>query len=153
MPKKQKRSAHYALEISLWIFISIAVIGTVACIGYTARHLGTWIVLFAIGFLLCAVGLSVSGFGRDQHRLNRCIAPSSSCPALKGFYLNGRFFQPYEQKMPRGGRQFRLFSTSPISQDLEAALIRYLVNEGLNETLWPQLSERVEAESDWAFLG
>jgi len=39
-----------------------------------------------------------------------------------------------------------------ISEDVEAALIRYLISEGLSETLWRQISDRIEAESHWAFL-
>jgi hypothetical protein len=35
----------------------------------------------------------------------------------------------------------------------EAACIRYLVNEGLIEELWPQMSQKIKEEADWAFFG
>ena len=148
----KKRSTHETLDICLWIVISIAVVATIACIDYTAYHLGTWIVLFAVGSLLCIIGLTLSR-SRDLDRQAReSLALKSSSLSLKGFRLNGRYFQPYEQEIPGGRRQFRLYSTMSISEDVEAALIRYLINEGLSETLWPQISERLEAESRWAFL-
>jgi hypothetical protein len=34
----------------------------------------------------------------------------------------------------------------------EAALIRYLINEGLSEQIWPQISRRIEEEATWAFF-
>ena len=148
----RKRPAHEAVETCLWIVISIAVVATIACIDYTAYYLGTWIVLFAVGSLLCLIGLTLARSRDLDRQALKSHALESSSLSLKGFRLNGRYFQPYEQEMPGGGRQFRLYTTTSISEDAEAALIRYLVNEGLSETLWPQISERIEAESHWAFL-
>jgi hypothetical protein len=34
----------------------------------------------------------------------------------------------------------------------EAAVIRYLINEGLSESMWPQISNRIEEEAIWAFF-
>jgi hypothetical protein len=39
-----------------------------------------------------------------------------------------------------------------MSPDREAAVIRYLINEGLSETMWPQISRRIEEEANWAFF-
>jgi hypothetical protein len=38
-----------------------------------------------------------------------------------------------------------------ITCEQEAALIRYLVNEGLVENLVQGLSKRIEGETNWAF--
>jgi hypothetical protein len=71
---------------------------------------------------------------------------------LKDFYLNGYFFEPYEQASSSGRKQFRLSSTPAMSPEREAAFIRYLIAEGLSETLWPQISRRIEEEANWAFF-
>jgi hypothetical protein len=34
----------------------------------------------------------------------------------------------------------------------EAAVIRYLINEGLSEKMWPPISRRIEEEANWAFF-
>ncbi len=39
-----------------------------------------------------------------------------------------------------------------MSPEREAAFIRYLIAEGLSETLWPQISRRIEEEANWAFF-
>jgi hypothetical protein len=149
---RTKRSTHETLEICFWILTSFAVVATITWIDYTAYHVGKWIVLVAAGSLLCIIGLTVSRSLDLDRQARKSLALESSSLSLKGFRLNGRYFQPYEQEIPGGGRQFRLYSTMSISEDVEAALIRYLINEGLSETLWPQISERLEAESRWAFL-
>jgi hypothetical protein len=48
----------------------------------------------------------------------------------KQFYLNGCFFQPYEQETSGERKQFRLLSEPPLKPEKEAAIIRYLINEG-----------------------
>jgi len=148
----KKRSTNETLEICLGIVISIAVIGTIACVDRTPHRFGTWIFLIAIGSLLCMIGLTVSRSRDLDRHARKSLALGSSSLSLKGFRLNGCYFQPYEQEIPGGGRQFRLYSTMSINEDVEAALIRYLISEGLSETLWPQISDRIEAESHWAFL-
>lgn len=148
---RAKRSTHETLEICFWILTSFAVVATITWIDYTAYHVGKWIVLVAAGSLICIIGLTVSGSRDLDRQALKSVAIESSL-SLKGFRLNGRYFQPYEQEIPGGGRQFRLRSAMSIGEDVEAALIRYLINEGLSETLWPQISERIEAESHWAFL-
>jgi hypothetical protein len=149
---QRKRRAYEIQEICVWIVLECAIVGTVACIEYTAYHLGTWIVLFAIGSLLCLVGLTVSSPQElDRQAFKRSLKLESFSPSLKAFRLNGHFFKPYEQEIPGAGKQFRLSSTKPLSEDVEAALIRYLINEGLSETLWPEMSKRIELESAWAF--
>ena len=40
-----------------------------------------------------------------------------------------------------------------MDSEQEAACIRYLVNEGLIEELWPKMSQRIKEEADWAFQG
>jgi hypothetical protein len=79
-------------------------------------------------------------------------AGSSREVCLEGFYLNGRFFQPYEEAISIGHKKFRLLSRPPMAPEHEAALIRYLINEGLSEQMWPQISRRIEEEATWAFF-
>jgi len=45
-----------------------------------------------------------------------------------------------------------LLSSPPVNPAQEAAFIRYLVNEGLVEAMWPNISGQIEEEANWAFL-
>ena len=71
---------------------------------------------------------------------------------LEEFYLNGLMFRPYEGITASGRRQFRLSSTPELSPEREAATIRYLIDEGLSETMWPQIGKRIEDEASWALF-
>jgi hypothetical protein len=67
--------------------------------------------------------------------------------------MNGYFFEAYERDGENGGKQFRLLSSPKLDSEGEAACIRYLVNEGLVDELWPQMSQKIKEEADWAFQG
>jgi hypothetical protein len=54
--------------------------------------------------------------------------------------LNGYFFEAYEREEENGSKQFQLLASPNIDPQREAACIRYLVNGGLIEDLWPQMS-------------
>ena len=69
------------------------------------------------------------------------------------FRLNGYFLEAYEREGENGGKQFRLVSSPKMEHEREAACIRYLVNEGLIEELWPRMSQKIKEEADWAFFG
>jgi hypothetical protein len=71
---------------------------------------------------------------------------------LGRFRLNGYYFGAYEREEKNGTKKFRLVSWPMVSPEREAACIRYMVNEGLIEDWWPQLSKRIKEEADWAFL-
>jgi len=98
------------------------------------------------------------GFASTRHlasagaQVKSELAGSSGELCLKTFYLNGYFFRPVEQETSNGLKQFRLSSTLPLNPDHEAAVIRYLINEGLSERMWPEISTRIEEEATWAFF-
>jgi len=71
---------------------------------------------------------------------------------LGRFRLNCYTFEAYEQNGLYGNKELHLVSSPRISSEREAACIRYLVNEGLIEELWPQMSRKIIGETDWAFL-
>ena len=72
---------------------------------------------------------------------------------LGEFRLNGYFFEAYEREEENGVKRFRLLASPVMDSAREAACIRYLVNEGLIEELWPKMSQRIKEEADWAFQG
>jgi len=77
-------------------------------------------------------------------------------PWLQNFHLNGYRFQPYEQETPdnscseetaaRWPQAIRLFSSPPISADHEAAVIRYLINQGLSDVAADEQKDRGRSE-------
>jgi hypothetical protein len=67
--------------------------------------------------------------------------------------LNGYYLVAYEREDPAGRKQFRLASARPLNPQREAALIRYLALEGFLASLWPEMRQRLEEETEWAFLG
>ena len=71
---------------------------------------------------------------------------------LGKFQLNGYRFEAYEREGNNGGKEFRLVSTPPVSPAREAAFIRYIIQEGLVDDLWPQMSKQIQEEANWAFL-
>ena len=71
---------------------------------------------------------------------------------LGKFQLNGYLFEAYEREGNNGGKEFRLVSMPSVSPAREAAFIRYIIQEGLIDNLWPQMSKQIEEEANWAFL-
>jgi hypothetical protein len=67
--------------------------------------------------------------------------------------LNGYYLVAYERETPEGRKQFRLASSRELTPEREAALIRYLALEGFLGSLWPEMKERLQEETEWAFLG
>src|SRR6516225_7706321 len=63
---------------------------------------------------------------------------------LGEFRLNGYFFEAYEREEESGAKRFRLLASPVMDSAREAACIRYLVNEGLIEELWPKMSQRIK---------
>ena len=58
-----------------------------------------------------------------------------------------------KKRPPTGKSNFELTSSRPLSPEREAELIRYLAVEGFLVSLWPEMKERIEDETAWAFLG
>jgi len=137
----------------LWTWLLISIITAVVWSEYKANHFGTWIALCAGGFVFWFIGFALAGKGAPANTQPRHeFAEGSGELCLREFYLNGYWFQPYEQKTSSGRKQFRLSSTPQISPDREAAVIRCLINEGLSREMWPQISSRIEEEANWAFF-
>jgi len=72
---------------------------------------------------------------------------------LGSVQLNGYYLVAYERETPDGRKQFRLTSSRALSPEREAALIRYLALEGFLVSLWPEMKERLQEETEWAFMG
>jgi hypothetical protein len=72
---------------------------------------------------------------------------------LGSVQLNGYYLVAYECETPDGRKQFRLASSRTLTPEREAALIRYLALEGFLVSLWPEMKERLQEETEWAFLG
>ena len=121
----------------IWIRILIYLAAFILCMG------GVFILCLGGVFLIgkaCKVAL------QDE----ATIAPKSAC--LGTFHLNGRSFAAYEKETGHGGKQFRLLSYPSVDPEQEAAIIRYMVREGLIEDMWPQLSQKIQEEANWAFF-
>jgi hypothetical protein len=66
--------------------------------------------------------------------------------------LNGYSLRAYECETARDGKQFRLVSIPGVAPQKEAAVIRYIVNEGLIENILQGMSKEIEEEAGWAFF-
>jgi hypothetical protein len=100
------------------------------------------IILCVFGFRLLLVATA------DDRPPVQVDGAELGCPELNGYCLVA-----YEHENPDGRKQFRLASARPLTPQREAALIRYLALEGFLATLWPEMRERLENETEWAFLG
>jgi hypothetical protein len=138
---------------ALYLGTLIAIVSVVLWSEYKSYYLGTWISLSAGAFVLCFIGISSTKYlASAGPQVKSDLAGSSRELCLEKFYLNGYLFQPVEQETSNGRKQFRLSSTPPLNPDHEAAVIRYLINEGLSEKMWPPISRRIEEEANWAFF-
>jgi hypothetical protein len=150
---QERRHSNEMWAICVWTLLLIFIIAAVVWSEYKSNHIGTWIALCAGGFVFWFIGLALAGKRAPANTQPRHeLAEGSGDLCLREFYLNGCWFQPYEQGTSIGRKQFRLSSTPQISPDREAAVIRYLINEGLSGKMWPQTSSRIEKEANWAFF-
>jgi hypothetical protein len=151
MQKTRDRNGMWTLYLGTLLLI--AIVSVVVWSEYKTYHLGTWVVLCAGGFVFWFIAFASTRHDASAGPQAKSeLAGSSRELCLKQFYLNGYFFQPVEQETSNGRKQFRLSSTPPLGPDREAAVIRYLINEGLSERMWPQISRRIEEEANWAFF-
>jgi len=151
MQKTRESNGIWALYLGTLLLVVI--IAAVVWSEYKMYRLGSWIVLGTGGFVFWFIGFaSTRHYGPTSSLVDSKSGGSSSEFGLREFYLNGYFFQPVEQETSNGRKQFRLLSTPPVSSEREAAFIRYLINEGLSEEMWPQMSKRIEEEANWAFF-
>jgi hypothetical protein len=129
--------------------LAIVIVVTVGWSEYKAYDLGVWVTICAVGFLVWFVWFALSRKEeRDPARPKPELETHSEGMYLGEFCLNGHVFEAYEQETVSGRAQFRLRSTSTMKPEREAAFIRYLVNEGLIENMWPEMSRKIEEEAN-----
>jgi hypothetical protein len=104
----------------------------------------TRMLVYVCGSITCLIGLLAVAWNQ--------LALKSSGSYLGKFRLNGYLFEAYEREANDGVSEFRLISSPSINPAREAAFIRYMVQEGLIESMWPEMSIRIEEEASWAFL-
>ena len=102
-----------------------------------------------VGIVLCVAGIRLL-----------LIATADDMPPihvdgveLGSVQINGYYLVAYEHESPDGRKQFRLASSRPLTPEREAALIRYLALEGFLGSFWPEMKERLQEETEWAFRG
>jgi hypothetical protein len=121
--------------------------------GWSTLNLETRILSYVSGGILSFSGLVFIWIDAIRMTVARCgRVLTSEGNYLGEFELNGYLFDAYERGINNGVSEFRLLSTPPVNPVQEAAFIRYLVNEGLIEIMWPNMSRRIEEEASWAFL-
>jgi hypothetical protein len=105
------------------------------------------LVTVLVGIVLCVAGIRLL-----------LIATADDVPPihvdgveLGSVQLNGYYLVAYERETPGGRKQFHLASSRPLTPEREAALIRYLALEGFLGSLWPEMKERLQEETEWAF--
>ena len=108
-------------------------------------YLGGTICLLSGLSLICLDASSLSAAGNQP-------VSSANVVYLGKFKLNNYLFEAYECAAHDGRREFRLVSHPPVSFAKEAAFVRYMVNEGLIEDMWPHISKQIKEDSNWAFV-
>jgi len=106
------------------------------------------VLIYLNAFVLCLGGLYLI----LKEPFRKALLDESKSICLGAFHLNGHSFEAYERETDYGGRQFRLRSYPSVNPDQEAAIIRYLVHEGLIDDMWPQSSKKIQEEANWAFF-
>ena len=137
------------------------VVGVLAAdLGVSLLGLGAWdalksdmrILIYIAGTVFLLSGLSLICL--DTIKLT--VASKESPLTANGVYL-GRFklnnysFEAYERAADDGRTEFRLIAFPSINPAKEAAVVRYMVNEGVIENLWPRMSKQIEEDANWAF--
>ena len=113
----------------------------------------TRILIYVGGSLLFLSGLFLIWIDANRLAAVRYVPALESRGMYLGkFQLNGYLFEAYERQGNNGGKEFRLVSSPSVSPAREAAFIRYIIQEGLIENLWPQMSKQIEEDANWAFL-
>jgi hypothetical protein len=154
IPKARRAQAAWPICVGVVVaYLGIALIGSGGW--YSLGLWPRWPICLA-GFTLLVAGFFLAW--KDLSRVgNLPKEPMPDQPEPEVFYLgsfdlNGYSFKAYERGTANGGRQFRLISFPPLTPEREAAFIRYIVNEGLIENIWPETSKKLQEEANWAFL-
>jgi hypothetical protein len=120
--------------------------------GWDGLNFETRMLIYVCGSITCLAALLLIWIDA----INMAIGGNQPALISRGSYLgkfrlNGYLFEAYEQGADNGVRQFRLISSPSVNPAREAAFIRYLVHEGLIESMWPEMSRQIEEEANWAF--
>jgi hypothetical protein len=150
----QIQNSETGLELGLGLILTIVGIALIAIAALQRAGQALGCVIYIAGFATSGGGITLvwkdllnsAGFPGE--------APSKSPGRYLGaFRLNGYHIQAYERQRTEDNRkEFRLLSTPKMDAELEAACIRYLVNEALIEELWPRMSKKIAEEAKWAFF-
>jgi hypothetical protein len=137
----------------LGVDILLAGLGVALCgfAQWNGPQFSTWWLIYLSGSFLFIGGLFLIWNGPWCAPVKQGPTPEADGVCLGKFNLNGYTFKAYERETVDGSRQFRLSAFPSITRDQEAAVIRYLVNEGLVDNLVEGLSKRIEEEANWAF--
>ena len=127
---------------SICVGILLAILG-VGLMGFRIWSILLTILLFPGALLLICKDQQPTSNFQEKPALEFCLGR---------FDLNGHFLEAYECESDKNGPQLRLISIPTLTREQEAAFIRYIVNEGLVETIWPGMGKKVAAETNWAFL-
>ena len=147
------RRVHKRWQLCLGYILIIVGIGLIDF--SETQTLRSWVQvgICATGVLAPISGLFLIWKARSESALSaRGVLAKSEGNFLGRFRLNRYTFEAYEQNGLYGNQELHLVSSPRISSEKEAACIRYLVNEGLIEELWPQMSRQIIEETNWAFL-
>jgi hypothetical protein len=121
--------------------------------GCDVLNFKTRMLMYVCGGVTCLSGLLVTGMDAIRMPVARNESALISRRSYLGkFRLNGYLFEAYEEGAENGVKEFRSISSPSVNPAREAAFIRYMVQEGLIEDMWPEMSRRIEEEANWAFL-
>jgi hypothetical protein len=150
---REPRKSDMTLELCFGSIIAVIGIALIGFAGWKAFDFWTSTTLYVAGFLACLGGfVPLWKDLPDASVVAHESMVGSENNFLGRFRLNGCSFEAYEREGANGSKQFRLVSSPKISPEREGARIRYMVNEGLIENLWPEMSNKIKEEADWAFL-
>ena len=130
---------------STWVGILLAILGVGLMGSGIWRILPTIPLFLGVCFLICKDRQATSNF-QEMPALERQGIYLGRCD------LNGRSLEAYECASDKNGTQLRLTSIPTLTHEQEAAFIRYIVNEGLAENIWPGMGKKIAAEANWAFF-
>jgi hypothetical protein len=128
------------------------------CVGILLAILGVGLMRFNLWHILPTflLLLGLLFFIRKNHEptsnFQEKVALEREGIYLGRFDLNGYSFEAYECESDKNGTQLRLTAFPTLTHEQEAAFIRYIVNEGLAENIWPGMGKKIAAEANWAFF-
>jgi hypothetical protein len=141
------------LQLCLGYALIVLGIGFIGFAEDIALECWAMVAIYAAGTLLSMGGLLLvakTPIGNAGSRGR--LLPRSEGNFLGRFRLNSYILEASERIGANGGKEFRLMSSPSMSAEREAACIRYLVIDGLIWELWPRFIQKIEEETDWAFL-